>query len=85
MAYWFGRATAPRISNARPDSAVSEIVRGMKREIHAFMEHSRSNAMLTEFIIDGLTKMEHFEISSYQVVPLDIPRHSQLCLQQTIE
>src|SRR5689334_3056941 len=57
-----------RIANAQPDSVVSEIVRGMKREIHAFMEHSRSDAMHAEFILDGLAKMEQFEISSYRVL-----------------
>src|SRR5689334_22665118 len=37
-----------RILMAHPDHVVSDIVRGMKHEIHAFMEHSRSNAMVNE-------------------------------------
>ncbi len=54
-----------RILDAKPDNVVGEVPRGMKRELHAFMEHSQSKAMLTAFILDTMITMEEFEITCY--------------------
>ena len=57
-----------QILKARPDNVVCEVPKAMKVELHMFMEHSQSNAMLTEFILDAMVKMKQFEIACYQIL-----------------
>jgi len=55
-----------RAIDAKPDNVAGEVPRAIKRELHAFMEHSQSKTMLTVFILDTMASLEQFEITSYQ-------------------
>ncbi len=55
-----------RLLNEAPTNVVSDMLRGTKRELHAFMEHAPSSSMLTTYVFDAVINGANFKCSCYR-------------------